>query len=155
MTNCDFESIESADAAGFRRVRCRRCGFTSPRPTKSPLDRCFRNCDLMLPDEFVPAPVGGELSGLLAELGIEANASCACAARSAKMDAWGIEGCKAHRETILAWLAEGYDTAGFGQKVNAGFLSIGSGLIFKLSAEGLFPGLLNEAIRRAEAKETK
>ena len=45
MTDCSFENVDEPDAKGFRLVRCTRCGFTSPRPTNSPLERCHRNCD--------------------------------------------------------------------------------------------------------------
>jgi len=43
--NCEFENASDPDAAGRRKVCCKRCGFTSPAPTASPLERCFRNCD--------------------------------------------------------------------------------------------------------------
>lgn len=148
MTDCDFESVSAPDAQGFRHVRCRRCGFTSPRPTASPLDRCFRNCDLMTPDSYVPAPVGAELSLLLAELGIEPKSSCGCAAKAEQMDKWGIAGCEAHREVITGWLRENYHHATWLETIRAAWR--GS---FTINPLVPFNSLLDEAIRRTEAKE--
>lgn len=50
---CDFVDAETPDAAGRRKVRCSRCGFTSPAPTLHPPERCFRTCDKLGAGDFL------------------------------------------------------------------------------------------------------
>jgi len=56
----------------------------------------------------------------------------------------------------VAWLEDAYDHTGLGEKIAAGFwacVSLPLDLLLRLSGPDLFGSLLDEAIRRTEAKE--
>jgi hypothetical protein len=48
---------------------------------------------------------GTELKRILANLGYEASAACACNAYARQMDSWGVDGCWDQFDEILDWLA--------------------------------------------------
>lgn len=87
---------------------------------------------------------GTQLQWLIAELGLGDGSACsACNQRAAEMDAWGVAGCEAHRETILGWLRSAAAEAGIVAKLRAAA---------KLPAAALLEPcdwLLTEAIRRS------
>jgi len=68
------------------------------------------------------------------------------------MDAWGVEGCREHREEIVAWLRESYAATTWTERLAAGGIAIIDGLAFQLDLSDPFGSLVDEAIRRAAEK---
>lgn len=98
-------------------------------------------------------PVGGpgtELKAVFAQLGVPACQ--ACHETAAQMDAWGVAGCKAHRGEIVAGLRERAEKISWWQKRKAEVNAVISGLAFRVNWLDPFPSLVDESIRRAEAK---
>lgn len=96
---------------------------------------------------------GTELHGMFEQIGISATASCGCRAMSRNMDAWGAAGCEQHFDEIVKWLQDNRDKYGWGDKFRAAAGMVWSGLFAKVNWLDPFPGLVKEAIRRAEIKE--
>lgn len=94
---------------------------------------------------------GTELKKLLESLGVNAGPTCDCRKRANDMDIMGIEGCKENREIIIGWLREGQERWGWKDKMKAAAKAVQTGLAFKLNPLDPFPGLVDEAIRLAEA----
>lgn len=102
-----------------------------------------------------PAPAGGpgtELKALLASLGILTRPGCSCNAYAAAMDAWGPAESKRRREEIAGWLKAEAGKRGWLAKARAAAAAVATGLAFRLDAAAPFESLVDEAIRRAEAK---
>lgn len=133
ITLCQFECTA---VPGL--LLCKACH--EPANSTSPPHRTFRRCWA-----GIPRP-GTELMRLLRELKVQPKKGCPCNQRRWQMDEWGIDGCHANRATIIAWMQDGFDLAGLGEKLKAGALALAKGLPLTLD------GLLDEAIRRAEAK---
>ena len=95
---------------------------------------------------------GTELKAILRTLGINPGGSCDCNSKANKMDEWGVEGCRANRETILTWMREGQGRWGWKDKLAAAAKAVTSGIAFKLDWSDPFPSLIDEAIRRANDK---
>lgn len=93
---------------------------------------------------------GAELAAILASLGITSEKGCGCAQKAAQMNALGIEGCIAHRDEIADWLREQLQRLGWAEKLQAAARAIWQRLI--LDPLDPAPGLVAEAIRRAQAK---
>jgi hypothetical protein len=99
-----------------------------------------------------PGP-GTHLRRILAEVGVHEPGACGCDSLAAWMDHWGPAGCRepANEATILAQLRENYARLGWGVVIRAGYCALKSRLAFRLNPLDPAPGLLAEAIRRAEA----
>ena len=98
---------------------------------------------------------GEELRLLLRELGLRGRSGCYCASLARGMNAWGVAGCRERRGEIVAHLRRAQARAGWVEKVKAAALAVASGLAFKLDPLDPAPGLLDEALRRAEAKASQ
>lgn len=96
---------------------------------------------------------GTELKKLLESLGITASENCPCNARAEEMDNLGVAGCRARREEIVSWLREGSTAWGWRDKLAAAGKAVACGLAFRLNPLDPYPGLLDEAIRRAELQD--
>lgn len=96
---------------------------------------------------------GTELKAIMASIGINPSASCDCNGKAEKMDQWGVAKCREERETIANWLREGAPRWKWTEKLAAGAAAIATGLAFQVNWADPFPGLIDEAIRRAEAIE--
>ena len=94
---------------------------------------------------------GSQLWKLLESLGVKHTNSCSCISRAEQMNAWGVAGCRDHRDEILGWMREGQDQFGWREKLTAATRAVTTGLAFRLNPLDPFPGILDEAIRRAEA----
>ncbi len=93
---------------------------------------------------------GTELKKMLADLGVEPSPSCDCNGKALQMDLWGVEGCRANFDTIVGWMRDGQDRWGWKEKLAIAAKAVVSGLAFKLNWTDPFPGLIEEAITRAE-----
>lgn len=94
---------------------------------------------------------GTELKALLAALGVEEKPNCDCNAKALQMDLWGLAGCRAHFDEIVGWMREGQGRWGWQEKIAIAAKAVATGLAFKVNWSDPFPGLIEEAIRRAEA----
>lgn len=92
---------------------------------------------------------GTELKRLIVSLGLTAVQGCGCDKWAGEMDSWGVAGCEARREEILARLRESQSKLGWVEKTKAAVLAVKTGLAFKLDPLDPAPGLLDEAVRRA------
>lgn len=121
------------------RICGRRLGETSPAPSAS--------AGLAAqPQPPTCEGPGTELKALLASLGLTPASGCDCNARAAQMNAWGVDGCREHRDEIIAWLQEQKDKAGWLVAAQVG-LKVFSEPWFKMSDP--LGSMVDEAIRRA------
>lgn len=93
---------------------------------------------------------GRQLEELFAELGIPAQAGCGCRLFARRMDAWGVDGCHCHFEEIVDRLRQTARRYSRREHWFAASRAARSGLLFSLNPWDPFPGLVREAIRRAE-----
>lgn len=123
---------------GFRCEYCRRIAETP----------AARHCDVPEPDPGVGP--GSELRAILKELGIQEKPKCGCTERAAAMDLLGVEGCRRRFDDIVGWMREAQDKYSWGDRLKAAGNAAASGLAFKVNWLDPLPGLVEEAIRRAE-----
>lgn len=114
-------------------------------------------CDTCERKEFGQKPdttdgVGSEVSAILSSLGIAAESCGGCREMIRRMNAWGVEGCREHRDEILARLREKTAESAWGLKLKAAAIALVNGLAFKLDWLDPSPGILDEAIRRFESR---
>ena len=105
------------------------------------------------PPPAVQAPgrgPGTELKKLLAALGLAEKLGCECNGRAVQMDLWGVAECREHRAEIVGWLKDGAAKFTRKQKRAAAWKMLATGLAFKVNWLDPLPGLVEEAIRRAE-----
>lgn len=91
--------------------------------------------------------VGDHLAALLAGLGFVETAGCGCGSMKARMNSWGVHGCRANRAEIEAWLREKAGAVGLLAKAAAGVRALAGGLL--VNPLDPAPGFLDVAIRRA------
>lgn len=94
---------------------------------------------------------GTELKKLLQEMGVYAEEQCGCEHRMQLMNAWGVDGCKAQRSVVVGWLQEAQTEKGWGVTA-AAVLKAATGSFWP-NPIAPFESLVDEAIRRSEAKE--
>jgi hypothetical protein len=95
---------------------------------------------------------GTELEGMFAELGVTGTAGCGCKSVARQMDRWGPAGCRANAGVVVARLRENWAALRLAEKLGVALRAVTSGLAFVVDPRDPAPGLLAEAIRRAEAK---
>lgn len=95
---------------------------------------------------------GTELKAMLAEMGVQPNASCDCLAKAERMDVWGVAECRRRRDEIVGWIREGQTKWGWQDKIKAAGRGLLNGLAFRLRLSDPVGSLVDEAIRRAELK---
>jgi hypothetical protein len=93
---------------------------------------------------------GTELKKILADIGVNPAPSCDCNGKARQMDLWGVAGCREQFDTIVGWMRDGQDRWGWKEKLAIAAKAVVSGLVFKLNWTDPYPGLIEEAIRRAE-----
>lgn len=54
IMNCDWKDNETADASGWRSVRCQRCGFVTGKTPHSH-DKIYRECNVKGLGDYVAA----------------------------------------------------------------------------------------------------
>lgn len=104
---------------------------------------------------------GTELAKMLADVGIEPPANCSCKATMREMDELGVEGCREKKQVFVDRIKENAEKWGWGKLstmhtlAGVGVKSMLSGLAWKVNWLDPFPGLVEEAIKRAEAHEAE
>jgi hypothetical protein len=96
---------------------------------------------------------GTRLKLLLADLGLHGQEGCGCAGMALQMDRWGVAGCRERRQEILDWLHRQQAQTGWWSQLKAAARAARAGLAFHLDPRDPAAGLLDEALRRAEALE--
>lgn len=98
---------------------------------------------------------GTELKLILSSVGINPGPSCDCNARALQMDYWGVDGCKENFNQIVQWMKDGQTKWKWSDKWGAAAKMVAKDpmLAFKLNPKDPFPGLIKEAIKRAEKNE--
>jgi hypothetical protein len=96
---------------------------------------------------------GTELKGLLAQLDIMPGPNCDCNAKARQMDLWGVAGCRLNYDVIVGWMREGAPRWRWQDKLAAAARAVATGIAFKLNPLDPYPGLVTEAIRRAEERQ--
>lgn len=101
-----------------------------------------------------PEGPGTELETINREcFGIEPNDACNCKGKIKQMDAWGVAGCRKNYWTIVGWMKDGEKDFGWTDKISAMAGALTSGIAFRIKWSEPWPGIITEAINRAEAKE--
>lgn len=95
---------------------------------------------------------GYELQSLLKAHSIK-GCGLSCDGWASKMDRWGVEGCREHRDEIVARLRSKRADAGLLANVAAMGMSVLTGVAFQIDLSDPCGWLVDEAIRRAEAKQ--
>lgn len=143
--NCQWEYTGEPNARGWRFVRCLVCGLRAG-PTPHAFDRIYSPC------RGVPITrPGSELAAILKSVGLEPDAAdtCGCRAMLLKMNIWGVEGCREHREKIVEHLRKSADKRGWLDHLNARCKAAANGLALSVNWLDPIPSLVDLAIERA------
>jgi hypothetical protein len=107
----------------------------------------------VLPILFGP---GTELKAILTALGFTiGGCKSECSKRADQMNAWGVEGCREHRETIIGWLKESADKLGWKEKLLALTAVATGAACFVPSIMDPIGSIVDESIRRAALNAKK
>ncbi len=100
---------------------------------------------------------GAELSRLLASLGINSLPGCGCEHRIIQMNIWGVLGCREpeHYAEIIQWLREASANLPISLHTLAAIKSLATSLPFRVNWLDPIPGIIDEAVRRAEIEENR
>jgi hypothetical protein len=93
---------------------------------------------------------GSQLWRLLKSIGVKHKTDCGCLSYAEQMNAWGVEGCRARRAEIVAWMEKGAKEYGWSTVLTAAWKTITTGLVFSINPLDRYGSLLDEAIRQAE-----
>lgn len=150
---CSGRFVHTPPISDELRLKYREKWATTPPRAREPVER--------KPAEQLnhqPAPIpqegpGTELKELLTSLGLtEAASGCmgGCGGFAAQMNLWGVQGCRENRDAIIRRLNDESKKVGWLDKLKAA-KEAGKQFLF-FNPFDPAPGLLDEAIRRAESK---
>ena len=94
---------------------------------------------------------GTSAHNIFSELGIKPEAGCRCGERIRQMNAWGVQGCIANRETVISWWREAYHESTILERAKAGWHALSKSW-FSLSDP--FGSIFDEAMRRAASDQS-
>lgn len=132
------------------------------------MDAIVANCRKLLAEKKGDKPVRGvlvtrhkfpdfgpgtELTVILKDLGAPAEKCASCVSFAHVMNLWGVAGCKAKRETIVARLNDQKTKRGWTFTAGAVLKAVTTGLAFSINPLDPIGSIVDEAIRRAEVKE--
>lgn len=147
---CDLVATGAIDHRNRHGHRCARCGREVFSRYENPLHIAMQ---CVAPAEPKAAPPsrgpGTELKALLAELGITDFAGCGCDTKAARMNRWGVEGCRENFETIRGWIAEAQAKAGWSTTIIAAIAAAKSGVALQINPVDIVGSLVRIAIQRA------
>lgn len=150
MQHCIF--VPTGNEDGIRKeYRCAD-GCQQPIWSANPPDRIRRVCLGLIQR---PRGPGAELTALLAELDIHDTKGCDCKSKARQMDNWGPAGCREHFQEIVDWLRESAKRLGWLARLVLAAKAIATGLAFRLDPLDPCPGLVREAIHRADTESIK
>lgn len=90
-------------------------------------------------------------AAVLCDLGLRPQSACNCCERIKQMNAWGVAGCIANRETVLSWWREAYHESTILERAKAGWHALSKSW-FSLSDP--FGSIFDEAMRRAASDQS-
>lgn len=76
-------------------------------------EKWFHQCSL---EQHGP---GTELKKIIADLELTGVKGCGCGQKASVMDAWGVGGCRANRDTIAKWIKKSLAKVSFGKRLAA------------------------------------
>jgi hypothetical protein len=132
--------VENLEDGSFRHT-CVFCGKTAVLT----MDRWWTDCNRAPP----PGP-GTEIEKLFSLL-LNRPSCPACKDLRDRMNEWGIDGCKTHRDEIIAQLEAQYKTLSWSETIGAAINGTAAGLASVINPLSPEKSLLDEAIRRASA----
>lgn len=97
---------------------------------------------------------GNEFKALTDSIKMEPKAGCTCEALRLRMNALGVAGCRADRDNLLNDLRENYNRYSRWEKFQAACRAVRTGLAFEIDPRDPIGSLFDEAVRRAEAKQS-
>lgn len=95
---------------------------------------------------------GTEFEKLTEKLRLRKLSNCSCNTLIRRMNQLGVSGCRRERPKLLVDMKANYSLYGTSDKLWAAFHAITTGLAFKVDPLDPLPGLLDEAIIRAEKR---
>ena len=93
---------------------------------------------------------GSQLKHIFLALSIRMPPTCSCRDMIRRMDTWGVAGCRQHCDAIADHLRTNDQHFGWRDKLTAAAAVLKTGLWKSIDWTDPFPGLIQEAIRRAE-----
>jgi len=122
--------------------------------------RVYRDADSepLQQEPAVDTPADGpgtELKAMLAEIGANAAGCGGCESLAADMNRWGLEGCRRHRQAIIAHLQRKAAKLGLLELAKVSVSLPGSSWAGAISILDPWGSLVDEAIRRADEKAGK
>lgn len=99
-----------------------------------------------------PPGVGKELEGIFKSLGFPKGCRT-CGGVARKMDQMGVDWCVEHRGEIVEHLRKKYAATTMKERFKAAVLAVKEGVAFRINPLDPAPGLFDEAVRRARAKQ--
>lgn len=131
---------------------CAECGYTSKQPLDRPFRKACQPSDPAKPRERKPPGVGDHLKMLWQQLRIVPSKACGCESLRRKMNALGVDGCRANRAELVAELqAKSWDFSALDSLRAAGD-ALQTGLAWRINPLDRFGSLLDLAIERAESR---
>ena len=95
---------------------------------------------------------GSELWRLLAELGIQHKPTCSCLSLAERMNGWGPAGCRLSRAEIVEGMRFNAAEYGWLDVARAAAKAVSTGIAWKLDLTDVYGSLVDEALRRAQAR---
>jgi hypothetical protein len=149
----DCEFVALANRQRYTWI-CPACGLeVTTMNSQPPRANCRAKGGIDAPPLMPPGP-GTELKLIFVILEIVPTAECDCDLHIARMNAWGVDGCREHFDEIVAWLRAGAKRYGWTAKVNAARKAISTGLHREIEWSDPFPSIIKIAISRAASKAT-
>lgn len=103
------------------------------------------------PPPRVNTKPGDCLGEVLGNLGIQTAPGCGCKDRKAQMNIWGIDGCRANMETIVAWLREQGESASWFTKAKAAANAVVHG--YFISTTDPYRSIVEFSLQLAERRQ--
>lgn len=146
--NCELRYIRQT-ADGKHLLRCANC----PREILASKLRQYQATCGIASDAPKDGP-GTELAGIIKQLKQKPKSGCGCGPLRREMNTLGIDGCKQERERLAGKLQENAAKYGLADKARAALAAAASGLALQINWLDPCPGLIDEAIRRAEVSSS-
>ena len=158
---CDVQILQR-DVTEYRCQDCHRAQYS-----RFPAERVHVRCKSPpaniiaappTPPPSLPSPPaacgpGCQAKRILDSLHIPPLAGCDCAGYARRMDEWGVDGCREHFAEIVERFRSYASKYDWGTKLRAAALAVKTGLAIRLNPLDPAPGIVQEAIRRAEEEK--
>lgn len=106
-----------------------------------------------VPAEIPKHGPGTEFTELLRSVGLTKKKGCSCAQLAILMNQLGVDGCRRELDRLVKQIEANRNRYGLLDYAKAAVLAVANGLAFQVDWSDPIPGLLTEAIRRADEKQ--